>query len=150
VSHDLGVIARMCDRIAVMYSGRIIELAEAKDLYARPQHPYTRLLLQSVPVPDPSHRPMKIVQPSDYMAVGSSNVQGCCFHPRCGEAEVECATTEPRLLQISQNGPLVACLPRQRKAEEHRENCRNDDSESEAATRTSSVVERKEMTLGSV
>jgi peptide/nickel transport system ATP-binding protein len=59
VSHDLGVIARMCDRIAVMYHGRIVELADAIDLYKRPQHPYTRRLLDAVPVPDPTYRPAR-------------------------------------------------------------------------------------------
>jgi peptide/nickel transport system ATP-binding protein len=57
VSHDLGVIARMCDRIAVMYRGRIVEEADAIALYRSPQHPYTRRLLDAVPVPDPTHRP---------------------------------------------------------------------------------------------
>jgi peptide/nickel transport system ATP-binding protein len=59
VSHDLGVIARMCDRIAVMYRGKIVEEAEAIALYRRPQHPYTQRLLEAVPVPDPTHRPRR-------------------------------------------------------------------------------------------
>jgi peptide/nickel transport system ATP-binding protein len=59
VSHDLGVIARMCDRIAVMYRGRIVEEADALTLYRSPQHEYTRMLLDSVPVPDPTHRPAR-------------------------------------------------------------------------------------------
>jgi ABC-type dipeptide/oligopeptide/nickel transport system ATPase component len=59
VSHDLGVIARMCDRIAVMYSGRIVEQADAIALYRSPQHPYTRRLLDAVPVPDPTFRPAR-------------------------------------------------------------------------------------------
>jgi ABC-type dipeptide/oligopeptide/nickel transport system ATPase component len=59
VSHDLGVIARMCDRIAVMYQGEIVEQAEAIALYRSPQHPYTRRLLDAVPVPDPTHRPAR-------------------------------------------------------------------------------------------
>ncbi len=59
VSHDLGVIARMCDRIAVMYRGKIVEEAEAIALYRSPQHPYTQRLLEAVPVPDPTYRPVK-------------------------------------------------------------------------------------------
>jgi peptide/nickel transport system ATP-binding protein len=59
VSHDLGVIARMCDRIAVMYHGKIVEEADAIALYRNPQHPYTRQLLDAVPVPDPTYRPVK-------------------------------------------------------------------------------------------
>jgi peptide/nickel transport system ATP-binding protein len=59
VSHDLGVIARMCDRIAVMYRGTIVEQADAIALYRSPQHPYTRRLLDAVPVPDPTHRPAR-------------------------------------------------------------------------------------------
>jgi ABC-type dipeptide/oligopeptide/nickel transport system ATPase component len=59
VSHDLGVIARMCDRIAVMYHGQIVEEADAIALYRSPQHEYTRRLLDAVPVPDPTHRPVR-------------------------------------------------------------------------------------------
>src|SRR5262245_34885803 len=59
VSYDIGVIARMCDRIAVMYRGRIVEQADAITLYRSPQHPYTRRLLDAVPVPDPTHRPAR-------------------------------------------------------------------------------------------
>lgn len=140
VSHDLGVIARMCDRIAVMYCGRIVEMAQAQDLYSKPQHPYTRLLLQSVPVPDPSHRPTKVAQSNDFVGPDASHQGGCRFRPRCGEAEAECAKTEPSLVRISQDRHHVACLPRQREAEHHRENWRNDDGESETDTGTSPVV----------
>jgi oligopeptide/dipeptide ABC transporter ATP-binding protein len=150
VSHDLGVIARMCDRIAVMYCGRIVELAEAHDLYSKPQHPYTRLLLQSVPVPDPSHRPPKVAQSNDFVGFDAGNPSGCPFRPRCVEAESECGTTEPRLVRISQNGHHVACLPRQREAEHHRENWRSDDDEAETNSGTSPIAGEKGMILGSV
>jgi oligopeptide/dipeptide ABC transporter ATP-binding protein len=140
VSHDLGVIARMCDRIAVMYCGRIVEMAESRDLYSRPQHPYTRLLLQSVPVPDPSHRPTKIAQPHDFVGLDAISQGGCRFRPRCAEAEPECAKTEPLLGRISQEGHHVACLPRQREAADHREKRRNDDGVPEVHEDTSSVA----------
>jgi oligopeptide/dipeptide ABC transporter ATP-binding protein len=141
VSHDLGVIARMCDRIAVMYCGRIVEMADAQDLYSKPQHPYTRLLLQSVPVPDPSHRPTKVAQSNESVGFDGSNPVGCRFRPRCGEAEPDCATTVPSLVRIGQDGHHVACLPRQREAEQHhRENWRNDDGEPNTNGGTSPVI----------
>ena len=125
VSHDLGVIARMCDRIAVMYRGRIVETARAVDLYAKPQHPYTQLLLRSVPVPDPANRPAKALQSDDFVA-RDVTPEGCSFLSRCAEAERECGMSAPMLVGINQDGHQVACFPRQRAVEEQREKRRND------------------------
>ncbi len=112
VSHDLGVVARMCDRIAVMYRGRIVEQAEAKDLYAAPQHPYTRLLLQSVPVPDPLARPDRKPNVSDPAVPLVAAATGCPYRPRCPEAISRCGEFDPGLVQVNGRGHSVACLLR--------------------------------------
>ena len=101
VSHDLSVIQHLCDRVAVMYVGRIVEEAATDDLYARPRHPYTETLLRALPLPDPRLRgtrrrvPLKgeVPDPADPPT-------GCTFHPRCPYAQDDCARTEPRLLAI--------------------------------------------------
>lgn len=103
IAHDLGVVAELCDRVAVMYRGRIVEEGPAEDVYASPKHPYTRLLLDSVPIPDPrcrrTSRPghtasSRISEPS---AATSHQDTGCRFRDRCPDAIVVCATTDPRL-----------------------------------------------------
>lgn len=108
VSHDLGVIARMCDRIAVMYLGKIVELADAKQLFRTPNHPYTQALLESVPVPDPEHRikrtPLATDLPS-HLSIPS----GCSFHTRCVHAFEKCAAVTPALAKISENH-VSACF----------------------------------------
>lgn len=113
ISHDLGVVARMCDRIAVMYRGRIVEQAEARDLYAKPQHPYTQLLLRSVPAPDPTLRPERTQHEKDF---ASSQVipkgTGCDYRYRCPEVIAQCEGFEPNLIEINKNGHSVACLRR--------------------------------------
>jgi peptide/nickel transport system ATP-binding protein len=138
VSHDLGVVARMCDRIAVMYRGRIVEQAEAKDLYAAPQHPYTKLLLQSVPVPDPMVRPER--QPQ---VIASSKplvaAAGCPFLPRCPEAVSRCGEFDPALVEINGRGHSVACLLRFEDG--NGEKLRNQDGEAFGSTAPSLQVD---------
>ncbi|SOD98279.1 ABC transporter ATP-binding protein [Caenispirillum bisanense] len=94
ISHDLGVVEHISDRVAVMYLGQIVEEADAETLFRAPAHPYTKALLASILVPDP-HRgppsvPLKAVQP-DAMNLPS----GCVFHPRCAEAVATCSVTAP-------------------------------------------------------
>jgi oligopeptide/dipeptide ABC transporter ATP-binding protein len=93
VTHNLGIVAKMCDRVAVMYAGRIIEQAPVRDLFDRPRHPYTRALLGSVPRLG-SKEPLYSItgQPPNL----ASLPPGCAFHPRCPEALPRCATDEPR------------------------------------------------------
>ena len=134
VSHDLGVIARMCDRIAVMYRGRIVELAEAKDLYLSPQHPYTQLLLRSVPVPDPLHRPERSADGNDSAGVPLPLGQGCRYRGRCPEALPECVEQDPVLAEVRTGSHLVACIRRQEEA--GRETQRNLDGEPEVVPTT--------------
>jgi oligopeptide transport system ATP-binding protein len=107
VGHDLSLIRHVAHRVAVMYLGRIVELAPAATLYVRPAHPYTHSLLASAPTPDPTCRrqeaPLEGDPPSP-MEVPS----GCRFHTRCPQVRPECAKNDPALIQIAP-GHLAAC-----------------------------------------
>jgi oligopeptide/dipeptide ABC transporter ATP-binding protein len=106
VAHDLGVVQYLCDRVAVMYLGRIVEMGGAKELYARPKHPYTRALLSAIPAAHPRDR--KQNQPLAGDVPSPSNPpSGCAFHPRCPFATEICKTTTPELKRLS--GVDVAC-----------------------------------------
>lgn len=107
IAHDLAVVEHICDRIAVMYLGRIVEMATDKDLYATPVHPYTVALLSAIPVPDPNISIKRIAVEGDVPSP-IRPPQGCHFHPRCSERTEECRTTIPKLVDIG-NGHFVAC-----------------------------------------
>jgi oligopeptide/dipeptide ABC transporter ATP-binding protein len=109
VSHDLGVIARMCDRIAVMYLGRIVEYAVATDLYESPKHPYTQALLKSVPAPDPNQRG-KIARIEGDVPSPVNIPSGCRFRSRCPMVFELCPNIDPVLYRINNNGHFAACL----------------------------------------
>ena len=110
VSHDLGVIARMCDTISVMYLGRIVENATARELYESPLHPYTQALLKSVPVPDPNQRG-KIAKLEGDIPSPSDIPSGCRFRSRCPEVFDSCAEMDPDLYPAKDNDThRVACL----------------------------------------
>ena len=94
ISHDLGVIEHVCDRVAVMYLGRIVEIASAEDLYGRPRHPYTEALLNAVPFPDPNrHRRKQVL--SGEIPSPIDPPTGCHFHPRCPYAKEICRQEYP-------------------------------------------------------
>ena len=109
IAHDLRIIEHLSDRVAVMYQGKIVELASRDEIYTNARHPYTRALLSAVPVPDPRQRkdrhrmvpggdaPSRVQQPS-----------GCTFHPRCPHAEDLCRTKTPAL-EVGRGGHAVAC-----------------------------------------
>ncbi|MFT4712161.1 MAG: oligopeptide transport system ATP-binding protein [Candidatus Azotimanducaceae bacterium] len=108
ITHDLGVVARYADRVAVMYGGRVVETASARDLYKNPQHPYTEGLMASVPTLDgiPGARLQTISgQPPDL----ANLPEGCAFSPRCPYARSECESSKPGLLEVGENH-LRACF----------------------------------------
>ena len=107
ISHDLSVVSYVSDRVAVMYLGRLVELAPAAELYAHPAHPYTQALLQAVPVPDPTARGMARTVSGD-MPSPSAPPPGCRFHPRCPRACGPCAAQEPAWAEVSP-GHFAAC-----------------------------------------
>jgi oligopeptide/dipeptide ABC transporter ATP-binding protein len=110
IAHDLSVVRHMCDRIAVMYLGKIVELASADELYGHPRHPYTGALLSAVPVPDPRLAREKQRQILGGDVPSPTNPPPACrFHTRCSKAVMgTCDVTEP-LLETKEGGNLAAC-----------------------------------------
>jgi peptide/nickel transport system ATP-binding protein len=108
IAHDLGVVRRVADRVAVMYLGRIVETASNADLFGNPQHPYTVSLLSAVPVPDPARRSQRIVLAGE-LPSPVDPPSGCAFHPRCPIAEDRCRIETPLLLPAGSSGARVAC-----------------------------------------
>ena len=121
VTHDMGVVARMANRVTVMYAGRICETGDARTIFRNPQHPYTRALLESMPRADQSYgergkrrltsiggRPPNLIAPP----------AGCRFHPRCPEVRPECSKLLPEPVEVSP-GHKVSCLLRGSKGWSH-------------------------------
>ena len=109
ISHDLKVVQHICDRVAVMYLGRIVELAEAKTLYRAPKHPYTQALLSAVPRIDPKARRERIILQGDVPSP-LAPPPGCPFHPRCPvQNKPEACFKELPKLRVLSNGSRAAC-----------------------------------------
>jgi peptide/nickel transport system ATP-binding protein len=107
IAHDLAVVKNVSDRVAVMYLGKMCEVAPSDDLYRAPAHPYTEVLLRSIPVPDPDVPPVGTAiegEPPSPVLPPS----GCRFHPRCPYASEQCTTAEPILRDLG-GGHFVAC-----------------------------------------
>jgi len=107
IAHDLAVVERIADRVAVMYLGRIVEVASREEIFRNPLHPYTRALLQAIPIPDPSRarerQPLRGDLPSP-----AHPPSGCRFHTRCPSAVEACPRIDPPLVEVSP-GHWVAC-----------------------------------------
>jgi oligopeptide/dipeptide ABC transporter ATP-binding protein len=108
ISHDLSVIRYVCDRVALMYLGRIVEIGSIEEIFQKPHHPYTRALLSAIPMPDPDHVADEIILEGDTSTLDARG-DSCRFSPRCpAERMNSCLDVEPELRNLG-NGHLVAC-----------------------------------------
>ena len=107
IAHDLAVVQHISHRVAVMYLGRIVELADKRDLFAMPQHPYTETLLAAVPTPDPRAQRVREV-PAGEVPSPIHRPGGCHFHPRCPYAEARCRVDDPQIREV-RPGHFAAC-----------------------------------------
>ena len=107
ISHDLSVVEHICDRVAVMYVGKLVEMAETEQLYLNPLHPYTEALMSAVPKSDPDHKSDRIELDGEVADPGNPP-PGCYFHPRCRYAIERCQQETPALEEVKP-GHFVAC-----------------------------------------
>jgi len=109
IGHDLSVVRHMCQRVAVMYLGKIVEIGDCSAIFSDPKHPYTQALLDAVPVPDPD---VEATRPHSYITGEVPSPMnpptGCVFHPRCPKAQARCRSEIPAIQTIA-DGRKIAC-----------------------------------------
>ena len=109
ITHDLGMVEHIADRVGVMYLGRMMEVAPTEQLFSKPLHPYTEALMAAVPQPDPrGHRTRKRVPLKGEIANAANPPSGCSFHPRCPYAQPRCSAEVPALREVA-GGRQVRC-----------------------------------------
>ncbi|MCW4048802.1 MAG: dipeptide ABC transporter ATP-binding protein [Candidatus Bathyarchaeota archaeon] len=107
ISHDLSVVKHICDKVAVMYLGEIVEIAESEEIFNHPLHPYTKALISAIPIPDPTVKKKRIILEGD-PGTPIDPPPGCRFHERCSFANERCKTEKPPLQEMK-TGHWVAC-----------------------------------------
>lgn len=107
ITHDLGIVAEICDKVAIMYAGTIVEYADKRPLFLKPLHPYTVGLFNSVPDIDTDETELKVIK--GLMPDPTDLPSGCTFHPRCPQAQAACAEKRPAMVEAD-SGHFVACL----------------------------------------
>ena len=108
ITHDLATAKYLCDRIAILYLGKLIEIGSKDQVFSTPLHPYTKALLEAVPVPDPDHR-RKEPLPKGEIPDAINPPSGCYYHPRCNYAMDKCSKMEPKFFEV-EKGHKVACF----------------------------------------
>jgi peptide/nickel transport system ATP-binding protein len=108
ITHDLGLVARIADRVAVMYAGEIVETASAAELFAAPRHPYTRGLIECIPVPGKTQRGARLGAIPGVVPSLVGDLTGCAFRSRCGEVKAACAGSIPN--RVTASGHAMRCL----------------------------------------
>jgi len=109
ISHDLSVVHHICDRVAVMYLGRIVEIADKDQLYSNPVHPYTKALLSAIPIPDPEQKRERIIIQGD-VPNPSDPPPGCHFHKRCAYSDERCSKAMPEYVEVEESHSVLCYL----------------------------------------
>jgi oligopeptide/dipeptide ABC transporter ATP-binding protein len=107
ISHDLSVVECIAERVAVMYLGKIVEMAPTQELYSRPLHPYSIALFSAIPIPDPTLQRKRVILTGEVPSPVNPP-SGCRFHTRCDQATGKCSIEEPEFVDVG-NGHIVAC-----------------------------------------